>query len=104
MLRICKLKLDLNFATSEIFTGIKLDKALPVKPEKSISIVTKLKFDFCSRVFWDDELNNTGCTVYSNVQKKYVDELKHVLQRPSGENVLEKLFAYGTALCPSECV
>ena len=45
-----KLKLDLNFATSDIFTRINLDKALLVKPEKSCSIATKLKFDFCSKV------------------------------------------------------
>ena len=45
-----KLKLDLNFVTSKMFTKINFNKALLVKPEKSSSIVTKLKFDFCSKV------------------------------------------------------
>ena len=47
---IYKLKLDLNFVTSEIFTKINYDKALLVKSEKSSSIMTKLKFDVCSKV------------------------------------------------------
>ena len=51
-----KLKLNLNSVTSEIFTKINLNKALLVKPEKSSSNVTKLKFDFVAKWLWDDEL------------------------------------------------
>ena len=75
-----------------------------VKPENSSAIVTKLKLDFCGNVDLGWRINNTGCTIYSDVQKKNADELKRVLQRPSGENILEKLFAHSTTLCPSECI
>ena len=55
--------------------------------------------------FWDDELT-TLAVLYITIQKENKEELKRVLQRDpyDGENVLEKLFASGTTLCPSKCV
>ena len=44
-----KLKLDLNFVTSEISTKMSLNKDLLINREKSSSIATKLEFGFVAK-------------------------------------------------------